>query len=279
MLVDFHKMHGAGNDFVLLDARNRPGAARVAAVPELVARLADRHRGVGFDQLVLIEADGEPDAVRVRFFNPDGGESGACGNGSRCAAWFVSGGEAGRRLVLRTAGGMLAAEVLRNGTVSVDMGVPALDWRAVPLAHACDTLALPLPGSPAACSMGNPHATLFDSGLDPERDGPALECDPLFPERANIGFAERVGADRLRLVVWERGAGLTLACGSGACAAAVNAHRLGLCGRRVAVEMPGGELDLEWREDDDHVLMAGPVATAFTGRVSLGLLPGGGNGR
>jgi diaminopimelate epimerase len=152
------------------------------------------------------------------------------------------------------------------------MGAPRLGWQEVPLARDCDTLHLPLAGDPAACSMGNPHATFFVPDLDAvevARLGPALERDPLFPERANIGFAQVLAPDRIRLVMWERGAGMTLACGSGACATIVNAVRRGLSGRRADVELPGGVLAMEWRESDGHVLMSGPVATSFVGEIAL----------
>ena len=163
-----------------------------------------------------------------------------------------------------------------DGAVTVDMGPPALGWAHVPLAAQCDTLRLPLWGGPAALSMGNPHATIFldpADQTDPGLIGPLLEHDPLFPQRANIGFAHVLAPDSIRLRVWERGAGLTLACGSGACAALVNAHRRGLAGRRAAVEMDGGTLQIEWREADGHVLMTGPAATAFHGTVDLSTYP------
>ena len=205
----------------------------------------------------------------MRIRNPDGSEAGACGNATRCVAELLFEQTGHPFQVIRTISGDLPAERLSDGRFRVDMGSARLDWREVPLARACDTLHLPLPGDPAACSMGNPHATLFveDPGIA-ERDGPGLERDPLFPERANIGFARILGRERIRLRVWERGAGLTLACGSGACAAVVNAHRRGLVGRSVAVEMDGGTLDITWSVDG-HVLMAGPAETSFRGEVDL----------
>ena len=267
MHIAFRKMHGLGNDFVVLDARGAP----LPLSPAQIRLIGDRHRGVGFDQLVTLERDPDGADLFIRFHNADGSEAGACGNGTRCAAALVLD-ETGRdAITIRTEGGRLAAERLSGGRFRVDMGPPHLDWRDVPLARAMDTLHVKLGGfDGAACSMGNPHVTLFGEDFDAERLGPALERDPLLPERANIGFAQVLSPERLRLVVWERGAGLTLACGSGACAAAVNAHRRGLAGRRVAVEMPGGELLLEWCEADGHVLMSGPVATAFTGEMELG---------
>ena len=184
--------------------------------------------------------------------------------------------ENGRRIqVIRTVAGNLPAEILPDGRVTVDMGPARLDWREIPLAGPADTLHLPLPGDPAGLSMGNPHATFFvpDAEAYPVREaGPRLEHDRLFPERANIGFAQVLAPDRLRLRVWERGAGLTLACGSGACAALVNAHRRGLAGRRAEVIVDGGVLTIEWRADG-HVLMTGPATTAFTGTVELEAYP------
>ncbi len=211
----------------------------------------------------------------MRIRNPDGGEAGACGNATRCVAALLFA-ETGRgRAAIRTIAGLLTAEALADGRVRVDMGMARLDWRDIPLAHEADTLHLPLPGDPAAASMGNPHATFFvdDAEHHPVAElGPRLERDPLFAERANIGFATVLAPDRIRLRVWEREAGLTRACGSGACAAVVNAHRRGLSARRATVIADGGELEIEWRADG-HVLMAGPVATAFQGRVDLAAYP------
>ena len=266
MLIDFHKMHGAGNDFVVLDERVQPLGLDAAAI----ARLADRRTGIGCDQLVLLQVPDpqSDDTVRVRFYNADGSEAGACGNATRCVASLLAEGRPGTELRIRTNAGVLSASVHDTGQVTVDMGQPGLEWRQIPLSHQVDTLHLPIGGDPAGCSMGNPHATFFDVELDPARAGPDLETDPLFPERANIGFAQIVSRERMRLVVWERGAGLTLACGSGACAAVVNAVRRNLTDRRVTVEMPGGELTIAW-DDLGHVQMTGPAVVSFTGQVEL----------
>jgi len=274
-MVAFRKMHGLGNDFVVLDARAQP-----LPVTAAVARgVGDRHRGIGFDQLIVMEPppEGAPGGADVfmRILNPDGSEAGACGNATRCIASLVAE-EAGRdRVVVRTIAGDLPVERLAGGLWRADMGPARLAWRDVPLAREMDTLHLPVEHGPvrdpAACSMGNPHATFFVSDLDAiavAALGPTLEHHPLFPERANIGFAQVLSPDRIRLVMWERGAGMTLACGSGACATIVNAHRRGLSGRRATVELPGGALEMEWR-DDGHVLMTGPVATAFRGELDL----------
>ena len=281
MPLPFRKMHGLGNDFVVLDARNRVDALRLT--PARAAAVADRHTGVGCDQLIVLEPPGEGAGADVfmRIRNPDGSEAGACGNATHCVAHLVAA-ETGRlRVTVRTISGDLPAEALPDGRWRVDMGPARLGWREVPLAREVDTLHLPLArgglvADPAACSMGNPHATFFVSDLSRVRldtFGPSLERDPLFPEGANIGFAQVAAPDRLLLAMWERAAGPTRACGSGACAALVNAHRRGLAGRRAVVVLPGGELEIEWREADGYVLMAGPVATAFTGELDLDALP------
>ena len=264
-------MHGCGNDFVVLDGRG----GSLGLTPARGAAIADRRTGIGCDQLIVLEKPANGAAAFMRIRNHDGAEAGACGNATRCVAALL-GTETGRtELAIETVAGTLAATLQANGQVCVDMGVPGLGWRDVPLAGACDTLHLPLAGDPAALSIGNPHATWFVADLGAEdiaRLGPAREHDTLFPQRANIGFAQVTGPDRLRLRVWERGAGLTMACGSGACAAAVNAVRRGVTGRRVTVVADGGELVIEWREDG-HVLMTGPVAIAFTGVIDLDTLP------
>jgi diaminopimelate epimerase len=273
MGVPFRKMHGCGNDFVVIDERSRARgitAARAAA-------LADRRTGIGCDQFITIEPppNGSGADAFMRIRNPDGSEAGACGNATRCVAALLAA-ESGRtRQVIRTVAGNLPAELLADGRVSVDMGPAGLDWADIPLARPMDTLHLDLAhgalADPAAASMGNPHATFFVADLAAvpvETAGPALEHDELFPQRANIGFAQVLEPDRIRLRVWERGAGLTLACGSGACAALVNAARRGLTGRRATVLVDGGALEIAWRADG-NVLMTGPVATAFTGEVAL----------
>ncbi len=263
----FIKMHGAGNDFVVVDERRRP----LDLTPGQVAALSDRRTGIGCDQFITLHPPppGTDADLFMRIRNPDGSEAGACGNATRCVAELLFEENGRPYQVIRTLAGDLPAERLADGRQRVDMGAPGLGWAEVPLARAVDTLHLPLPGDPAACSMGNPHATLFvgDAGVA-EAQGPALERDPLFPERANIGFAQVLAPDRLRLRVWERGAGLTRACGSGACAALVNAHRRGLTGRRAWVEMDGGTLEVEWT-GGNRVLMAGPAATSFRGAFAL----------
>jgi diaminopimelate epimerase len=273
MDAPFIKMHGCGNDFVVFDERTAPlGLTQARA-----AAIANRRTGVGCDQFIAIEpppAGSNADAF-MRIRNPDGSEAGACGNATRCVAYLLAAETGRRQLVIQTISGHLPAELLADGRVAVDMGEVRLDWRDIPLAAAADTLHLPLSegpvADPAAASMGNPHATFFvvDLAATPvETIGPKLEHAAIFPERANIGFVQVLARDRIRLRVWERGAGLTLACGSGACAALVNAARRGLTARRAAVLVDGGELEIEWRADN-HVLMTGPVATAFRGMLDL----------
>lgn len=266
MRTPFFKMHGLGNDFVVLDER----LGDLSLTRSRISALADRKRGIGCDQLVSLRKPeaGDPASVVVRFFNPDGSEAGACGNASRCVAWMVAGEEGKSEVSLRTSAGLLPSIVQDENHVTVDMGEPRLSWRDVPLVREMDTLRLPMPGEPAALSMGNPHVTFFsDNDASAER-GALLECDALFPERANIGFASIKAPDVMRLRVWERGAGFTLACGSGACAAVVNAARRGLGERKMRVLVDGGELTIDWGHDN-HVRMTGPVATAFVGTVDL----------
>lgn len=271
MRARFVKMHGCGNDFVVFDER----AGSLGLTPALAAAIADRRTGVGCDQFIVIEPPPTGADAFMRIRNPDGSEAGACGNATRCVAHLLAA-ESGRdHLVIRTIAGDLESDVLPNGQIRVDMGPVRLNWQDIPLACPMDTLDLELTlgpvSHPAAANMGNPHATFFVSDVDavPIEDiGPVLEHHALFPERANIGFAQVLGADRIRLRVWERGAGLTRACGSGACAALVNASRRGLTGRTATIVADGGELVISWHENN-HVLMTGPVATAFCGDIDL----------
>jgi diaminopimelate epimerase len=271
--LPFIKMHGLGNDFVVIDGRSRP----VALTDAEARAIADRHTGVGCDQVIVVEPAAGADAF-MRIRNADGGEVHACGNAARCVASLLIE-ETGRPTVtIDTASGKLVAERAPAGAFTVDMGRPRLEWRDIPLARAMDTLHVGLAlgplHDPVAISMGNPHAVFFVDDVEVipiETLGPQLEHDRLFPERANIGIAQVAGRDRLRLRVWERGAGLTRACGTGACAAAVAAHRRGLAGRKVAIVVDGGELEIAWRADD-HVTMTGPVATSFTGEIDAGVL-------
>ena len=260
----FMKMHGAGNDFVIIDSRGR-GAVVTAG---LARALGDRNRGVGFDQLAEIRSSDAADFA-LDFWNNDGTMAEACGNATRCVADLILR-ETGRSsLTLVTARGLLAAVRRPDGLVSVNMGAPQLDWNQIPLARQTDTLHLPLPGDPAAVGMGNPHCVFFvpdADAVDLPATGKRFELDPLYPQRTNVEFATLTGPDRLRMRVWERGAGITLACGSGACATAVAAHLRGLTGRHVILQLDGGQLEVDWR--DDGVWMAGPVARVFDGWLS-----------
>ena len=272
MNARFLKMHGCGNDFVVMDDRART----LGITPARAAAIADRRTGVGCDQFIVIEPGHD---AFMRIYNLDGSEAGACGNATRCVASLLAA-ETGRpSLNIRTISGDLPAVVLPDGRVRVDMGPARLGWAEIPLAGPADTLHLDLVrgaiADPAAASMGNPHATFFVpdmDALDIAAIGPSLEHDRIFPQRANIGFVQVLARDRIRLRVWERGAGLTLACGSGACAGLVNAARRGLTDRRAAVIVDGGVLEIEWR-DDGHVLMTGPVAISFTGELDLAAYP------
>jgi diaminopimelate epimerase len=262
--LPFMKMHGAGNDFVVIDSRGR-GAVTTAA---LARALGDRNRGVGFDQLAEIrDADGADFALD--FWNSDGTRAGACGNATRCVAEYVMAGRGLDAVSMVTARGGLRAVRTADGRVSVNMGQPQLTWDAIPLAHSVDLMHLPLAGDPVAVGMGNPHCITFvpdADAVDLRGLGSVMEHDRLFPQRTNVEFASVIGPDTLRLRVWERGTGVTLACGSGACATAVAAHQRGLTGRKVALHMDGGVLEADWR--DDGVWLTGPVARVFDGVLS-----------
>ncbi|KPP90841.1 MAG: diaminopimelate epimerase DapF [Roseibaca calidilacus] len=262
----FIKMHGAGNDFVVIDSRHHAGGVMTSA---LARAIGDRHRGVGFDQLAELRAADDAD-LTLDFWNADGSRAGACGNATRCVAAMVMGQTGAQKLTIRTARGLLLAEN-RDGQIWVNMGAPVLDWHSIPLAHACDTLHLPLPGDPAGVGMGNPHCVFFVADADTApvaEHGAQVEHDPLFPEATNVEFASVVAPDHLRLRVWERGTGITLACGSGACATAIAAHLRGLTGRQVTITADGGALMVDWREDG--VWLTGPVATVFTATLAAG---------
>ncbi|MGL6208361.1 MAG: diaminopimelate epimerase [Paracoccaceae bacterium] len=262
--LPFVKMHGAGNDFVILDSRRVGPVMR----PALARALGDRHRGVGYDQLAEIRG-GEASDITLDFWNSDGSMAGACGNATRCVADVVMRERGVAALTIRTMRGVLQAVRHPDSTVWVNMGHPQRDWAEVPLAHQVDPLHLPVPGDPVAVGMGNPHCVFFVKDaetIDLVSVGPSFENDSLYPQRTNVEFASLLGADHMRMRVWERGAGVTLACGSGACATAVAAHLRGLTGRQVRLDMDGGTLLVDWR--DDGVWLTGPVAHVFDGHLS-----------
>jgi diaminopimelate epimerase len=260
MLVPFRKMHGLGNDFIVIDARVLP----VAMSARRAAALADRCTGIGCDQLIVLEPSDAAD-VRMRIFNHDGSEVEACGNASRAVGMLLGGEQR-----IETLGGMIASSATLGGA-SVDMGAARFDWDAIPLAYAMDTLTMPVGWevleSPAAVNLGNPHVVFFvddADAVDLARLGPLIETDPLFPERVNVGVASVVGPSHIKLRVWERGVGLTRACGTGACAAAVLAIRRKLVTGPVRVDLPGGPLEISWAEGGT-ILMTGPASHSFSG--------------
>jgi diaminopimelate epimerase len=273
--IPFLKMHGLGNDFVVLDFRRGvlPVSARAAAA------LANRRTGIGCDQLILLEPPSRVAAqVMMRIRNSDGSEAEACGNATRCIADLIHRETGEARVRIETVAGLLEAEALPDGRIAVDMGPARTGWRDIPLARAADTgrvdLAAGPLSQPVCTNLGNPHATFFVDNadqIDLAAFGPILEHDLIFPQRANIGVAEIRGRAEIRLRVWERGAGLTPACGSGACAALVAACRRGLADRQASVELDGGTLDITWR-DDGHVIMTGGATLSFEGAFDVGLL-------
>ena len=261
--LPFMKMHGLGNDFVVIDARE----GEVALSKKIISGIADRHFGVGFDQLAVI-SKGEFDA-HLRFYNADGSESLACGNATRCIARYLMDETSKENLILTTMHGQIPAVDLGNGVTSVNMGKPRLEWNKVPLSENIPTLELPIEGSPTATGMGNPHCTFFVEDAEKinlEEMGPKFENHPLFPERTNVQFASIIARDQIRMRVWERGAGVTLASGSSSCATAVAANRKGLTEKKVQIELDGGILSVDWREDG--VWMTGPTMQVFTGSFS-----------
>jgi len=263
MAQRFHKMHGLGNDFVIFDARETP-----VEMDETRARaIADRMTGVGCDQLIILEPSSSAD-VKMRIFNSDGGEVDACGNASRCVALMLGG-----EVTIETSGGSLSATA-EHGAASVDMGIPHFDWQQIPLAYAMDTGTMPVSWdglvNPAAVNVGNPHVIFFvddADAVDLAQLGPRIEHDALFPDRVNVNVASLDGS-AIKLRVWERGAGLTRACGTGACATAVTAICRKLATSPVEVRLPGGTLSIEWTPDGT-ITMRGPAVHVFTGELDL----------
>jgi diaminopimelate epimerase len=272
MTIPFRKMHGLGNDFIVFDARKRP----LAPTPGEARALADRRTGIGADTIaVLLSSHGGEADIAVRFLNADGAESGTCGNATRCVAKLLFA-ETGRDHVRIATGAGILDAWKQGDQVAVDMGTPKLDWARIPVARPADTLHLPIADDPVGVNMGNPHAVFFVAdaeAVDLAALGAMVEHDPLFPERTNVEFATVQSPTRIRMRVWERGVGITQACGSGACATLVAAVRRGLTSRKAILALDGGELTIEWR-DDDHVIMTGPAALSFTGEIEDHLVSG-----
>jgi diaminopimelate epimerase len=271
MTQHFIKMNGLGNDFVIFDARKK--SLRLSRAE--VKAIADRRFGVGCDQVIVIEK-GKKARACMRIFNADGGEVSSCGNATRCVAWLLMEETGKKEISLETKAGVLACKRIGKMLIAADMGKPGLEWKQIPLKYKCDTMDLPinLRGSkaPSAVSMGNPHMVFIVPNVDavPVKEaGSKLEHHPLFPERANISFAQILSKSRIKLRVWERGAGETLACGTAACAALVALCRKGLVGNHAEVILPGGVLDIEWNKKTGHVWMTGSVAVSFNGEIKL----------
>ncbi len=270
-------MNGLGNDFAIFDGRETPLRFHAG----LTAAISHRDDGIGFDQLIVLEPSTQAD-VFMRILNADGSEVDACGNATRCVARLLAGEVNRPGVTIETNAGLLTAQILSETLVTVDMGVPKFDWQDIPLAEEFrDTRMIelqigpidkPVLHSPSVVNVGNPHCIFWVddiTGHDLAKFGPMLENHPLFPERANISLAKVVAKNALELVVWERGAGLTQACGTAACAAAVAAVRKRLTGRNVSVSLPGGDLQIHWRETDDHILMTGPIELEYQGKIDL----------
>jgi len=273
--LEFTKMNGLGNDFVIIDARTNA----FEATPERARAIADRHLGVGCDQLIVIEEprDEHADAF-MRIFNADGGEVASCGNATRCVASVLMEETGATNVIIETLAGLLDAETTGSGLITVDMGPARLDWREIPVSRAIDTLHLGIESGPLSdpvgVNVGNPHAVFFvddSEAVDLAAHGPVLERHKIFPEFANIGAAEIVSRKKIRLRVWERGVGETEACGSGACAALIAASRRDLCGRKADIVLNGGKLEIEWLPDG-NVTMTGPVAVSYSGVIDPSLL-------
>ena len=277
MTRPFLKMNGLGNDFIVVDARD----TAFTPAAEQIRAWGDRASGIGFDQLISIEGSNDGDAF-MRVWNNDGGTVETCGNALRCVAWYLNQDASDKTLKIDTLGGLTKARVLRadakTGTASVDMGVPGLDWQQIPLSEEMNTAKLelkigpydaPLYHTPSAVSMGNPHCVFFVDdveAVDVKATGSLIENHPLFPEGANVEFAQVIDRQTVRMRVWERGAGITRACGTGACATLVATARRGLTDRAATIIMDGGPLHVAWA-DNDHVIMTGPIEVEFEGTL------------
>jgi len=274
MPIRFQKMNANGDDFVVVDLRGQDQAQAHAIDRDLVRRIGDRHRGIGFNQLAVM-SDCDDAAARVAFWNPDGSVLDTCGSATRGVAWKVMRETGAASVVLRTNRGRLLCSHDAHGLITVEMGTPRIGWQDVPVAEAVDTLALPLPGAPAACSMGNPHCTFFVDDLDAidiEALGPAIETHPLFPLKTNVHFVQVISRSHIRLRIWERGGGVPLGSGSCSCGAAVNGIRRGLLDHTVWVECDGGDVAVQW-DGTGSVFLSGPVAFGFDGVWVSGKMP------
>ena len=268
LMIPFVKMHGLGNDFVVIDARDRTFQPDQA----LAAAIGDRRKGVGFDQMLVMRPPTDPRAdAFMSIYNADGGEVEACGNGTRCVARRIMAESGKPRAIVQTVAGLLDAHAAPDDLVAVDMGYVRTEWNEIPMKEACDTLHVPIElgplSDPVAGNVGNPHVTFIVDDIDTvmlSELGPQLEHHPSFPERANIGIAQVIDRNHARLRVWERGVGETKACGTGACAAAVALARRNLTEREVTIELLGGPLELSWRPDG-HIIMTGPATSSFVG--------------
>jgi len=269
MSHQFTKMHGLGNDFVIFDARKHP----VSPSKVDIVRIADRRFGVGCDQLIIIEPSQRADAF-MRIYNADGGEVSSCGNATRCVAWMLMEESGKDKASILTKAGLLSCERIEKNLIRADMGEPKFNWDQIPLSEARDTLHLGISlenlADPVAVSMGNPHMVFIVADVDKmdiAKLGSTLEHHPLFPERANVSFAQPKGDNEILLRVWERGVGETLACGTAACATLVALHRRGLIASKANIRLPGGVLEVEWDKASNHVFMTGPVVLSFSGQL------------
>jgi len=278
-MTAFLKMQGLGNDFVVFDGRRDA----FSLTPAQARAIADRRYGVGCDQVIVIESAADEIDANMRIYNADGGEVESCGNAARCVARFLTDENGASTVLLDTVGGRLSCTRDR-GLITVDMGAPRFEWREIPLSEPRDTLSFRIgtaeDGDPAlreasAVNVGNPHCVLFVPSVERtlvERIGPLLEKDPLFPEGANVEFVQVLSSERLRMRVWERGVGVTLGCGTGACAAMAAAQRRQLCGKKVDVQLDGGTLTVEWEGEGSRLFMTGPASLSFRGELDIGAL-------
>ncbi len=270
MTIPFIKMHGAGNDFVVLDNREKT----LSVDASWAKRLADRRLGVGCDTVVVLEHSDKADAY-MRFYNHDGSESNACGNATRCIGWLLLEEKGAEQVTMETNAGIRSATRAGDHRVTVDMGAPKWEAEEIPLSENRNTLHLGIQQGPlmdpVAVNMGNPHMVFFVRSLDTvdiHKEGPSLAAHPLYPRKCNVSVVQVMDSEHLKMKVWERGAGATLACGTAACAAVVAGHRREICTNKVEVELPGGTLFIEWDKQENIVRMTGPVAEVYRGIYS-----------